>query len=617
MVFKQSKDIIIKCSYYEMKYNIDELNKLLSQNLKTLDDTFNFITNLFDTRKVFIKEIKVKDKMNLILKKSETIKEEKEIFLYFTNYPDILQELIETKEEYKNSLVELEKRMKNFEDKIQKLEEEKKNGNNSISKSQEIKHKEIEFAYSLFNSKQERKDSLQNLSNENNHTVQNVQDKITPENTKKITKHKINDVIFNIASKNEFITPNEQITNQITPLEEKKNNNNTKNPIEQIKYEFFINDISKIQKEQIKFEEKFLLIENVHDKYKNYIELKNKQNEQISSPEKLKFLEEITAKPYFQYYIDFVFASFESLKGGKYLVYSNKKFTILFYNLINSKEEEEIKIKKAHNKLITNLRYFFDEINRRDLIISIAADDNEIKVWNFEDLKCVLCLKNIYSGGCIFSAFALTKNGQNYIVTSCRTEEGETEYPIKFYDFNATYVKKIEGSNKSTIFIDNYIDNDKKYYFITGNKGYSMSYLEDKIYQTYKDENKNNILIKTHSSVRVYKEKNKLKLIDSCTDGHIRIYDFHKADLHIKIKVCEKGVYGLCLWKNNNSYNYALVGDGDCEIKMVNLTNGEIRKSLKGHKSKVCSMIQLYHPSYGECLISQGDEIILWAQESN
>ena len=41
-----------------------------------------------------------------------------------------------------------------------------------------------------------------------------------------------------------------------------------------------------------------------------------------------------------------------------------------------------IEIKNAHDRDIINFRHHLDIINKRDLIISISSDDNDLKLWD-------------------------------------------------------------------------------------------------------------------------------------------------------------------------------------------------------------------------------------------
>ena len=70
-------------------------------------------------------------------------------------------------------------------------------------------------------------------------------------------------------------------------------------------------------------------------------------------------------------------------------------------------------------------------------------------------------------------------------------------------------------------------------------------------------------------------------------------------------------MYGICLWDVNNLF----VGCVDKTMKLININNGKIIKSLSGHREEVITIKKVIHPKYGECLISYGGDIILWTKK--
>ena len=60
---------------------------------------------------------------------------------------------------------------------------------------------------------------------------------------------------------------------------------------------------------------------------------------------------------------------------------------------------------------------------------------------------------------------------------------------------------------------------------------------------------------------------------------------------------------------------YLFVGCSDKTIKLIELYNGLVIKSLTGHNDVVLTIKKIDHPQYGESLITQGagdDQIKLW-----
>ena len=259
----------------------------------------------------------------------------------------------------------------------------------------------------------------------------------------------------------------------------------------------------------------------------------------------------------------------------------------------------------------------------KDIIMSISGWINNIKLWDGDNYQCLLNLTNIYSIGYLFSAtFLIVKNtNQNinnnnsieeeyYLLTSNRNHLGNSE-EIKIYDLKGNQIKKISDSNENTCFIDTYIERGKdfdRYFILTGNAGYAKSYdfQKNKLYMKYCEKNNKG----DHFCVVGKRIEDVLKLIDSCGDGFVRIWNFHKGILESKID-CKYGLLGICIW----SHEYLFTGCKDNTIKLIDIKKEKIIKSFTGHNNYVCTIRKIVHPKYGGCIISQSwhnDDIKIW-----
>jgi len=204
----------------------------------------------------------------------------------------------------------------------------------------------------------------------------------------------------------------------------------------------------------------------------------------------------------------------------------------------------------------------------------------------------------------------LNNNEEFYIVTSNCNLSDDSE-PIKIFDFNGNEITTIDDSDEITYFIDVYYDiKSSNNYIITGNDNYvkSYDYNTKKLYHTYHEADNEG-----HQSVLVYND-NIIKLIES-SFGIIRIWDFHSGKLLNKLKINDYDLRGMCLWNND----YLLVGSYDSSIKVINLKKMIIARSLNNHDNYVITIKKIYHPLYGDCLISQGwkdDQIRLWSSNN-
>ena len=324
-----------------------------------------------------------------------------------------------------------------------------------------------------------------------------------------------------------------------------------------------------------------------------------------SNPINIRFLKDLINDS-FNIFFQNEFIIFKSINNILYLIYSNQDFSIISYDIINNKKVNEVK--NAHNKMITCFRYYLDKINKRDLILSSSSKYNNIKIWNAYNLECIINIEEINDGGWLYSTCFLNDNNQIYIITS--NANYINNELIKVFDLNGNKIKEIKDTNDLTFFIDTYYNHKlSNIFIITGNNHFvkSYNYNTNKLYHKYCEIEKNG----EHYSIII---NNKEELIETSTDGNVRIWNFHTGELLNKIKVCEEGLFGICLWNNE----YLFVACNIKEIKLINLNNGKIVKDLISHDDYVIIVMKINHPQYGECLISQDGEgvIKLWINKN-
>ena len=246
--------------------------------------------------------------------------------------------------------------------------------------------------------------------------------------------------------------------------------------------------------------------------------------------------------------------------------------------------------------------------------MSVSCDDNNIKIWDTHNWECIFDINNINKQGDLYSACFIKEKDDIYIATSNRNKEGDSE-KIKIFNFYGQNIQELDNSNENTLFLDSYFDKkSSKNYIISANFGHvkSYDYIKNKIYHTYSDIDDN----RGHYSVIIKDFGNTVHLYESCTDGNIRIWDFHEGTLLTKIKVSDEGLRGICLWDDN----YIFAGCDDKTINLVHIKKKLIIKKLEGHNNKVITLKKIIHPKYGACLISQAfkrDQIKLWKNKNN
>ena len=209
-----------------------------------------------------------------------------------------------------------------------------------------------------------------------------------------------------------------------------------------------------------------------------------------------------------------------------YILFIQKKNSIVSYDLINNKKINEIKDDK--DECITNLKHYFNQDKRQDLVISTSIN-NKLKLWKIQNWECLLKIKRINKDGDLRSACFLNLNNHIYILTS----NAFGKEPIKVFNIKGIKIKEINNSKDEVNYIDIYYDNQSsKPYILTGNIGFvkSYDYNNNKVYHIYNDNDNNNDY-SNHYSLRIKNENNLKKLIESSEDGNIRIWDFHTGRL--------------------------------------------------------------------------------------
>jgi len=332
---------------------------------------------------------------------------------------------------------------------------------------------------------------------------------------------------------------------------------------------------------------------------------KNKliNNESVHNiPKNIKFSSDIITDSFAGYSYEDSFIVFKSADNKFMLVYATKEKTIISYDL--SEKRSVCKKFKAHKNFITNFKYIYDEENYKDIIMSISKKDNNIKIWDWNNFELMADIININENNFLYSACFLKTDNNIFIITSNGKnlqafQSNENFENLKLYNLQGELISKIEDTNDCTYFIDIYYDNNlDKNFIVTGNFNYVKSYDFDNkcLYHKY-FENNNGI----HPSAIINKIGEKIKLIESCEDGNIRIWGFHSCELIRKIKTENNNLYGICLWNEN----YIFVGCKDQSIKLIELKNGLLIKNLKGHKGRIISFKKIIQPDNNEILFSQ------------
>ena len=543
-----------------------------------LDETFKTISNLFKNKKVRIEEAETKDKISLVLSVFNYIEgKEEDIHLILDRViikeKGNVDEISISKTEYDTTKLNIQ----NF------FDIDIENKINTLFKHDESKEKQIAKLEKCTNelkiihlSIKKELESIKNMikfksikSDENDNSDEEEKEKEKEENIQN--------------EENEFSDGSDYNSEEITNA--KSANKPTEKNMEGSKEKLFTLKVKKLKEAK-----------------------PNNENTSKSIP-KMSPYKILTNKAICKYLGDNNFAVFKSLSEELFLVYATLYNSIHFYNIESEKVTKNIK--NAHESEITNFRYTYDKNYNRDLLLSVSNQLKNIKVWDVNNLKCIVNIINAYSIGDVFSScFLIDENDKKNYIISINYEQN-----LKIYDFEGTHVKEFDNSNDKSFLVDSFYNSKlRKYYIIVANEKFIISYNfhDGSIYNLYYEDNCNS----WHMNFIISSNDDGINLIESDTFGYVRVWDFDKGVMLKKLFIERKmRLRGICLW----NYKYLFVGADDKKIKLIDLENDVELDSLKCN-DYVCTIKKVNCSKFGECLVFQGkidhSEIKLWRNEN-
>ena len=132
--------------------------------------------------------------------------------------------------------------------------------------------------------------------------------------------------------------------------------------------------------------------------------------------------------------------------------------------------------------------------------------------------------------------------------------------------------------------------------------------IEDELYSELKQEPEDN-----HYSGFIYEKDNNDYLCSSSTNGYINVWDLYNKKIFKIIDTDGCKLFRIIKWNNK----YIIVADfNNKSFKIIDLEEYKIISDISGQHTKVVVCIKkIYHPIYGESLLSAGNDSIikLWS----
>ena len=576
------KKIVTKDNNYYYNTNINTLNSnkntLGLGNNMNVNEKINELYNRINSRDSLINELN--KKMNM---KDKEIK-------------DIYSKLRD-----RNYLInEMSKTIKNKDTQILFQDRERNESINQLKiKDEEINKKLNEKAYELNNKLIDKDNALNEINKkliEKDYIINEI-------------NSKLNEKENEIKKQNETINELKRYINKIN-----EDNNNKINELKNI-----IFNLEEV-KSKYKGNTSYYNYNNNLSNYNNISNSMMNEEQNKINPQNLKFKEDIVTTNT-KGGLNDIFEVYTSIKDNiQYLVSPNKiNFNLDIITLIDNKKQYSI---KGHIKKVTNIRYFLNQYNNIEYLIS-SDEAGLVNVW---DISNNFYLKNsietkyndiIYSCLLVFVSNSENSNSDNegYIITSTYGISDENEKSgTKIYSMenNGEFVNYINNTNNNSVYylLSWYDKQHNKYYIIEFcyMKIFINDLLENELYAELTQEQK-----LSHYSGFVYEiNKDKSYLYSSSKNGFINVWDLYSKKLINNINVNGSILCHMIQWDEQ----YAIVADYSSKsFKIIDIQSLSIVKDIGGgHNKEVKTIKKIKHPLYGDSLLSAGNDytIKLW-----
>ena len=574
---------------YKNKYdllsivNTLTLNPSKHSNLNEILDIFDkvYLKNKLSISKVDDNTISLIIKFNIIfdevtheLKLYKIYMSSNDKFNFLYNEIKLMQQKIENIATNKNDeMEEIQKKLKEMDLNLIKKNEEINNINLVIKEREKLINEQKEMLIKL-----------------NNKIIEMDNNLIEKENKIKIIEDKLEEKEI-VINNMDIIIKNKEINDNEISFQLKNTMNEINNDLN-VKYNELLNMISNLE----------------HNEFIKKINYKFEKD-----PQGLKFRQNIINSNASYGWND-IFEVYISRKDNKeYLVSpNNNNYKLDVISLLENKITVSL---KGHNNHIRTIRYFINNINSEEYLIS-ADNDIIVIIWEITyDFNMKFKINTNYSDN-IYSCLLLFDliNENNYIVTSSYAQlEDDEKSATKLYSLeNGQLIKYISYSNKSAVYylLSWYNKNNSKYYIVqfTFKAILINSVVDDELYCELIQEPEDN-----HLSGFIYSLDNKDYLCSSSYNGYIHLWDLFNKSIYKIINTNNCVLCNIIQWNNK----YSIVADYDNKsFKIIDFEKGQIVKDIRGeHTDKVPCVKKLYHPLYGESLLSAGQDntIKLWS----
>ena len=305
------------------------------------------------------------------------------------------------------------------------------------------------------------------------------------------------------------------------------------------------------------------------------------------------------------------FEVYKTFKDKQQYIALIKGNNLDIFSILNNKRILSL---KGNNSIINTIRYFINNNNFNEYLIS-SDYDRIIIIWditNDYNVKHKIDMKltrDYIINSCLL---VFTHNKDSYIVsTAVNCEEEFDESSTKIYSFNdGKYIRDIINSNNIIVYylLSWYNKNNGDYYIVQNcnSKILINNLFEEKKYTEFNHQPESYFY-----KGFIYNKNNKDYLCCCSTNGYINIWDLYNK---IPVKIFYFNNYyftDVIQWNDK----YIIVIDSsnnNCGIIIIDKEKEKMISNIKSKDDFWC-IKKIYHPNYGESLITSGkSKIKIW-----
>ena len=305
------------------------------------------------------------------------------------------------------------------------------------------------------------------------------------------------------------------------------------------------------------------------------------------------------------------FEIFISYKDNtEYLVSSNEKYDLEIIQLLNNKKVHTL---KGHSIYIMTIRYFINNNDNNEYLIS-ADRLGLVFIWDVtNNYKIKFKIDTSYKTPIYSCLLAFINIQDNYIITSSSGISDDNNSATKIYSLiDGNYIRSFNITKSYDIrYLLLWNDKkDNKYYIINlANKSVIIiNIFENEVFCKLSHEKES-----YHLSGFLYNQNDTDYLCCSSANGLINIWDLNKKKIYKIIDISNSYLMHIIQWNQK----YIIAADFDNKsFKIIDFEKGQVVKDIKGeHTDKVPCIKKIYHPLYGESLLTSGQDntIKLWS----